>query len=193
MASRKGNQFNHGRDTDGMIRRCLLQRLGGGGILLTAGCASVGETPRPFDFAVVNRRERSYHVEFTLWNDADETLVDGAVDIAPRPPGGDEYTRMSVDDIARVTGGDSIEARVRTAGETFEESYAVTFDILPALKREAFCLYFRKFSRESRPSCLNRLRISISSTQAPRFPLRYSAGRFRKSSKSSTAIQRGVV
>lgn len=109
-----------------MNRRRLLQRLGTGGMLFTAGCASVGEKPRPFDFAVVNRRERSYHVEFTLWNDADETVVDGAVDIAPRPPADEEYTRMSFDDIARVTNGDSIEARVRTAGETFEETYDVT-------------------------------------------------------------------
>jgi hypothetical protein len=106
-------------------RRQYLQHIAIGGVPLVAGCGSIGEDPGPFNFAIVNRRERSYHVEFTLWDDADEIIVDGAVTIAAKPPG-DDYTVLQFDDLTRVTNGDTIDVRIRTAGTTFEATYEVT-------------------------------------------------------------------
>lgn len=108
-----------------MNRRRVLQQVAVGGALLTAGCTTLLEEPRPLNFAVVNRRQRSYHLEFIVWDDDGEVL-DGVVDIAPRPPGDGEYTVLQFPDLTRVRNGDVIEIRVRVAGETFEESYEVT-------------------------------------------------------------------
>jgi hypothetical protein len=108
-----------------MNRRQFLSQFVAGGALLTAGCTTIGETPEPFNFAIVNRRERPYTVAFTLWDD-DEVLLDGVVDIAARPPGDDEYTTLQFDDLARVTNGDTIDVRVEVDGETFEGTYEVT-------------------------------------------------------------------
>ncbi len=109
-----------------MNRRRFLRRFTAGGALLTAGCTAIGEAPGPFNFGIVNRRERPYHVEYTLWDDADEVVIDGSVDIAPRPPDEGEYTVLDFEDLVRVTNGDEIGARIRVAGETFEDTYEVT-------------------------------------------------------------------
>lgn len=107
-----------------MRRRRLLHGFAAGVALSAAGCLSLGEPTAPLHFAIVNRRDRSYAVEFTLRH-AGETVVDGAADIAPRPLG-DEYTALRVDDLTRVANGDEIDARVRVGGETFEHTYEVS-------------------------------------------------------------------
>ncbi|EMA65504.1 hypothetical protein C468_05968 [Halorubrum kocurii JCM 14978] len=109
-----------------MNRRPFLQQLAVGGALLTAGCTAIREEPGPFNFGIVNRREQSYHVEYTLWDDAGEIVIDGSVDIAPRPPDGGEYTVLDFPDLIRVTNGDEIDARIQIDGETFEDTYEVT-------------------------------------------------------------------
>ncbi|PAU83298.1 hypothetical protein CK500_10935 [Halorubrum salipaludis] len=109
-----------------MHRRRFLRRFAAGGALLTAGCSALRGPGVPFRFAVVNRRERAYHVDFTLRTSHGDALVDGAADVAPRPPGDDEYAELTVEDLARVRNGDEIDARVRVDGRTYEETYEVT-------------------------------------------------------------------
>lgn len=92
-----------------MNRRRVLHGIASGGALLSAGCVSIGEDPGPFNFGIVNRREQSHHVEFTLWDDADDVIIDGSVDIAPRPPGDGEYTLLDFPGLIRVTNDDEID------------------------------------------------------------------------------------
>ncbi|QLD86160.1 hypothetical protein HWV23_10635 [Natronomonas halophila] len=108
-----------------MNRRRVLQHLLGGGALLTAGCTVFGENPGAFTFALVNRREQSFHVEFTLWGDNDEVIIDGAVDLASRPPE-EEYTVLDFPNLVHVTNGDEIEAQVTVDGETYEQTHEIT-------------------------------------------------------------------
>jgi hypothetical protein len=107
-----------------MQRRHLLGGLAAGVALPAAGCLSLGEPTAPLQFAVVNRRQRSYAVEFTLRH-AGEVVLDGAADIAPRPPD-EEYTALRFDDLAQLANGDEIDARVRVGGETFDHTYEVS-------------------------------------------------------------------
>lgn len=108
-----------------MNRRCVLQYFAGGGALLATGCTALGNDPGAFNFAIVNRREQSYHVTFTLWNDDGDEIIDGAVDLAPRPPE-EKYTELDFPDLLRVTNGDEIEARVEVGGKTYEGTYEIT-------------------------------------------------------------------
>lgn len=108
-----------------MNRRQVLQHLLGGGALLTTGCTVLREDPESFNFAIVNRREQSFHVAFTLWDNNDEVIVDGAVDLASRPSE-EEYTVLDFPDIVRVNNGDEIQARVEVDGETYEKTYEIT-------------------------------------------------------------------
>ena len=121
-----------------MHRRQVLASLASGGSLLAAGCAVPGAEPGPFDFAIVNFRRESFHAAFTLRHDG-ETLVDGAVDVAARPSG-QEYSALQFDDLDRVTNGDTIEAEVTVAGESFTTSYGVTCNRSETAGNE---LYFR--------------------------------------------------
>lgn len=109
-----------------MNRRQVLQQLAGGSVLLTAGCTFIGEDPGPFEFAIVNRREQPYQVEFTVWDDDDDVLTDGVVDIAVRPPKDGEYSVVAFEDLTRVSNGDTIDVRIQIDGETFEGTYEVT-------------------------------------------------------------------
>lgn len=109
-----------------MNRRQFLQQVSCGCVLLTTGCASLGREPGSFNFAIVNRREQSYHATFTVWNDDDEIIIDGSVDIAAKPPSDEEYTVLNFDDLTDVTNGDTIDVRIQIDGETFEGTYEVT-------------------------------------------------------------------
>lgn len=110
-----------------MNRRQVLQQLAAGSILLTTGCTAIFEKPSPFHFAIVNRREQHYHVEFTVRDDSDNLLIDGSVDIASRSFGDEEeYSALDFPNITQVTNGDIINAQVQIAGETFEETFEVT-------------------------------------------------------------------
>jgi hypothetical protein len=109
-----------------MNRRQALQLLVGSSALSMAGCNSLGKDPGPFNFAIVNLREQSYSVEFTVRDDDDNILIDGSVDIAASPPGNGEETVLNFDELTQVTNGDSINVRIQVAGETYEETYEVT-------------------------------------------------------------------
>ncbi|WP_147376705.1 hypothetical protein, partial [Halopiger aswanensis] len=109
-----------------MDRRQVLQQIAGASILLTAGCTTILENSGSFHFAIVNHREQQYHVEFTVSDNSDEILIDGAVDIAPRPSGDEEYTALDFPDLTRVTNGDIIDAKVKVGGNIFEESFEIT-------------------------------------------------------------------
>ncbi|QKY20323.1 hypothetical protein B4589_007995 [Halolamina sp. CBA1230] len=121
-----------------MHRRQVLASLASGGSLLAAGCAVPGTEPGPFDFAIVNFRQQSFHVAFTLRHDGD-VLVDGAVDVAARPSD-EEYTVLRFADLDRVTNGDTIDAELTVDGELFETSYEVTCNRSENAGNE---LYFR--------------------------------------------------
>lgn len=121
-----------------MHRRQVLASLASGGSLLAAGCAVPGTDPGPFGFAIVNFRQQSFHVAFTLRHDG-ETLVDGAVDVAARPSD-EEYTVLRFDDFARVSSGDAIDAQVTVDSESFTTSYEVTCNRSETAGNE---LYFR--------------------------------------------------
>lgn len=109
-----------------MNRRRFLRKVASGGALLTAGCTSIREDPGPFNFGIVNRREQEYHAEFTVWDDADEVVIDGFVDIPARPPADEERAELFFDDLLSVTNGDRIDVRIGIDDETFEETYEVT-------------------------------------------------------------------
>jgi hypothetical protein len=109
-----------------MNRRRALQLFASSNALLIAGCTSLGEQPGPFNFAIVNLRERSYAAEFTVRKGADTILLDGDVDIAASPPGDGEKAVLHFDELTQVTNGDVITVRIQIDGETYEETYEVT-------------------------------------------------------------------
>ena len=109
-----------------MKRRQVLQQFASGSLFLMAGCSAFGEESGSFTFAIVNRRERHYRAEFTIWNDSDEIIRDGYADIAARPPGDGEFTALSFDNLPRVRNGDTITVRINIDEETFEETYEIT-------------------------------------------------------------------
>lgn len=113
------------RQPQDVNRRRVLQYLVGGGALVTTGCSVPEEDSGAFNFAIENRRERSFHVAFTLRDDDGEIIIDGAVDLASRSPE-EEYTVLDVPDLVPVTDGDEIEARVEVDGETDEQTYEIT-------------------------------------------------------------------
>jgi hypothetical protein len=109
-----------------MDRRTFLATVGSGTLVLTTGCSAVLEEPGPFDFGIINWRQRAYAAEVVLRKNDGEKLVDGRFDIAANGPDREDPPGIYLRDVTRVRNGDTVDARVVLDGETFRGSYEVT-------------------------------------------------------------------
>lgn len=100
--------------------------VGSGSVALTPGCSSVLEDSGPFDFGIVNWREREYSAELRLRKNNEEELIDGRFDIAANGPDQERPPGIYLQDVTRVKNEDVINARVILNGEIFRGRYKVT-------------------------------------------------------------------
>lgn len=124
-----------------MDRRRALRTVGSAGVALAAGCSAIFEDAGPFHFGITNWRERTYRAELLLEKNG-ETVVDGRFDIAANGPAHEEPPGIYLQDVARVTNGDDINARVVLDGDTYRGHYEVTCNRRDG-SRNNFFLYIR--------------------------------------------------
>lgn len=109
-----------------MNRRQALRTVAGGSMVAAAGCLFADEPTEPFNFAIVNRRRQRYAAEFTLRDGSDDVIVDGSVDIPPRPPADEEQSKLVFNELVQVSNGDTVAVQIEIDGESFEETYEIT-------------------------------------------------------------------
>lgn len=129
-----------------MRRRSFLLSTSTCGFLLGSGCVTLGEDAGPLTFGISNWRNRRYMADVRL-RKGDDAILDGRFDIPAKQPTDEDPVGVLLEDIVRVTNGDTVEARVQLDGDEFTGRYEVSCNQSENAENNFF---FRIYSSEDR-------------------------------------------
>lgn len=104
-------------------RRNLLHTAAGASTVLLAGCLLDGSESFPLSVSVVNARDERFSAEMHLEDEDGAVLFEGSFDVPARV--GDRAV-MEFEEVATVSDGEDVQARVEIDGRTYEAGQTVT-------------------------------------------------------------------
>lgn len=130
-----------------MNRRRFLQATLCSGILLTAGCISLGEKSEPFNFGITNWRDQRYTADVLLEENGESVILDAHVDVPAHRKEDSEPVGTLFRNLTDVSNGDVIDATVFIEDTELETRYEVTCSTSENAENN---LFLRIFSNEAR-------------------------------------------